>query len=215
MERKIVTSLAGPDAERLHNCLSLVGFRRSHTIAYTPACTGCSACVPVRIRVQDFLPSRGFRRVLKANADLTGTLCDPVATVEQFHLFSRYQHDRHADSDMALMGYFEYRSMVEDSPVRTAIAEFRDEDEILRGACLVDFLDDGVSAVYSFFDTTLPDSRSLGTWMVLWLIQACGRENLPHVYLGYWIEGSQKMAYKRRFQPLEAFGPDGWVPLPP
>lgn len=211
-----MTNLAGTNVEMTHNRLSLVGFRRSHTIAYTPACTGCSACIPVRIRVDAFRLNRSFRRVLKANADLTGTLCEASASIEQFHLFSRYQHDRHADSDMALMGYFEYRSMIEDSPVRTYMAEFRDKEETLRAACLVDLLDDGISAVYSFFDTNLPESRSLGTRMVLWLIEECASKNLPYVYLGYWVEGSQKMAYKKRFHPLEAFlGPDGWVLLDP
>lgn len=212
-ERKVVTTLSGSDVDGLHNSLSLAGFRRSHNIAYTPACLGCSACIPVRINATDFVMTRSFRRTRDMNTSLRGTLEKPEATVEQYHLFSRYENDRHSDSDMALMGFFEYRAMIEDSPIETSLAMFRDPEGQLVAACLVDHLNDGFSAVYSFFDTTLPAQRSLGTWIVLWLVEECQRQNLPYVYLGYWVNGSRKMDYKRRFRPLEALGPDGWAPL--
>ncbi|WP_041794260.1 arginyltransferase [Pararhodospirillum photometricum] len=213
MERKVVTDLTGSEAEPLHESLSRAGFRRSHTIAYAPVCAGCEACVPVRIRSHDFVQRRTLRKVWAANADLSGRLIPARANVEQFHLFSQYQHARHGDSDMALMGFFDYRSMIEDSPIRTALAEFRDPAGVLKAACLIDHLSDGLSAVYSFFDTTLPPQRSLGTWIVLWLIEETLRQGLDYVYLGYWIANSPKMAYKERFQPLEAFSRQGWVPF--
>ncbi|WP_299438855.1 arginyltransferase [uncultured Rhodospira sp.] len=213
LERKIVTDLSGQSADAVHDALSRAGFRRSHTIAYAPACPGCQACLPVRIVVDEFQPRGTLRRVAKANTDLAATLRPAVATAEQYHLFSRYQQHRHGESDMALMGFFDYRSMVEDSPIDTAVAEFRAEDGSLLAACLLDRMADGLSAVYSFFDPDAPSKRSLGSQMVLWLVHQAHAEGLDYVYLGYWIGESRKMAYKTRFQPLEAFGPEGWYRL--
>jgi arginine-tRNA-protein transferase len=214
LERKIVTELTGPDAERLHEALSRAGFRRSHSIAYTPACPGCNACVPVRIVVDDFYPRRTQRRIMRANAHLETRQVGARATAEQYRLFARYQETRHSGGDMALMGFYDYRSMVEDSPIDTCIVEFRGEGGALRAAVLTDRMSDGLSAVYSFYDPDQP-FNSLGTYMVLWLISEAKRLNLPYVYLGYWIGESEKMAYKARFQPLEAFGPQGWLPMDP
>jgi arginine-tRNA-protein transferase len=214
LERKIVTELTGPDAETLHEALSRAGFRRSHSIAYTPACPGCNACVPVRIVVDEFKPRRTMRRVAKANAHFSTRQVSARATAEQYRLFARYQESRHSGGDMALMGFYDYRSMVEDSPIDTFINEFRNPDGTLAAAVLTDRVSDGLSAVYSFFE---PDraGTSLGTYMVLWLIEEAKRRGLPYVYLGYWISESGKMAYKARFTPLEAFGPQGWRPLDP
>lgn len=212
LERKIVTELSGPDAEALHEALSRAGFRRSHSIAYTPACPGCNACIPVRIVVDAFRTSRTFRKILRGNDDLVAREVPARATAEQYRLFSRYQDSRHSGGDMALMGFYDYRSMVEDSPIDTYLVEFRDSDGILRACCLTDRLSDGLSAVYSFYDPE-QDRRSFGTYVILWLVERAQKLALPYVYLGYWIQESRKMAYKARFAPLEAFGPGGWRPL--
>lgn len=209
LERKIVTELNGPDAEILHEALSRAGFRRSHSIAYTPACPGCNACIPVRIVAHGFKPDRTMRRVTKTNSDLIARKVPARATAEQYRLFSHYQESRHAGGDMALMGFYDYRSMVEDSPIDTFLVEFRHPDGTLAAVCLADKMSDGLSAVYSFYDPDLAP-RSLGTHVVLWLIDECVTQNLPYVYLGYWIAESRKMAYKARYTPLEAFGPSGW-----
>lgn len=214
MERKIVTELSGTDAESLHEALSRAGFRRSHSIAYTPACPGCSACVPVRIVVDGFSPDRTMRKVMRANAHLDAQATSGRATAEQYRLFSRYQETRHTGGDMALMGFYDYRSMVEDSPIETYLIEFRNPETDLVAAVLTDRVRDGLSAVYSFFDPDLASS-SLGTMMILWLVDEARRQGLPYVYLGYWIAESDKMAYKARFAPLEAFGPGGWRMLDP
>ncbi|OAN50820.1 arginyltransferase [Paramagnetospirillum marisnigri] len=214
LERKIVTELNGSDADALHEALSRAGFRRSHSIAYTPACPGCSACIPVRILVDSFQPNRTMRRIARVNAELSATVVPAKATAEQFRLFARYQESRHSGGDMAQMGFYDYRSMVEDSPVDTFLVEFRQPDATLTAVCLADRIGDGLSAVYSFFEPDLA-AHSLGTLVVLWLVGEAQRLGLPHLYLGYWIEESRKMSYKTRFQPLEAFGPDGWRPLPP
>jgi arginine-tRNA-protein transferase len=208
-ERKIVTELSGTEAETLHERLSRAGFRRSHNIAYAPVCPGCQACVPIRVVSEDFTPDRTQRRILRANADLTISEMPARATAEQFTLFQRYQKTRHADGDMAAMGYYDYRAMIEDTPISTGILEFRDAQDRLLGACLTDWLADGLSAVYSFFDTD-EDKRSLGTFAVLWLIGRARSLGLPYVYLGYWVPESRKMAYKARFRPSEILMSGAW-----
>ena len=208
-ERKIVTELSGTEAEALHERLSRAGFRRSHNIAYAPVCPGCQACVPIRVVSEDFTPDRTQRRILRANADLTVSEMPARATAEQFTLFQRYQKNRHADGDMAAMGYYDYRAMIEDTPISTGLLEFRDAQDRLLGACLTDWLADGLSAVYSFFDTN-EDKRSLGTFAVLWLIGRARSLGLPYVYLGYWVPESRKMAYKARFRPSEILISGAW-----
>lgn len=213
IERQLYAELVGPAPREVFRRLSLAGFRRSHHIVYRPACPGCSACVPVRLEVSQFDWSRSWRRIMSRNADLTAEETGLDISDEQYRLFRRYVRSRHGDGDMAVMDRRDYTSMVLASPVDTSIVEFRDSDGELVAACLTDRLPDGLSAVYSFFD---PDQsrRSLGSFMVLWLIEEARRQGLPHIYLGFWIPNSRKMAYKARFRPLQAFGADGWAPLP-
>lgn len=212
LERKLVTELSGPGAENLHEALARSGFRRSHSIAYAPACPGCKACVPVRVVVKDFERRRTLSRLWRENADLIATRVPARATTEQYELFARYQQSRHAGSDMALMGFYEYSAMIEDSPIDTFMVEFRDRAGVLTAVCLTDRTSDGLSAVYSFFESN--GSRDgLGNYVVLWLIAQARKLDLPYAYLGYWISNSAKMAYKARFQPLECLGPDGWQRL--
>lgn len=213
-EVKLVTELALGDAGRDLERLSDAGFRRSHQFVYKPLCPSCQACVPVRIPVDRFTPGRGQRRNLMANADVKAAVVPAAVTGEQFTLFARYLQARHADGDMADMDFDDYRSMVEDSPVDTRLVEFRLKvSNELVGACLTDWMSNGISAVYSFFDPRHA-RRGLGTFMILWLVQEAARQGLPFVYLGYWIAGSRKMAYKTRFRPLEALAPNGrWEPL--
>jgi arginine-tRNA-protein transferase len=213
-ERKLIVELGGSGGALFYDDLSRAGFRRSHRFAYRPACRGCSSCVPVRIAVDRFSHSRSTRRIRNTNRDISGRLVAARATPEQFRLFSAYQRSRHSASDMASMTYGDYRGMVEDTPVRTAIAEFRDGSGQLVAASLIDLLDDGVSAVYSFYDPRQP-KRSLGTWSVLWLVEQCQRQGQPFVYLGYWIADSPKMAYKARFPALERLAAGAWTAFAP
>ena len=134
------------------------------------------------------------------------------ATIEQYYLFTRYQTSRHSDGEMASMSFRDFHAMIEDSPIDTRIIEFRDGEETLVAIMLADRQVDALSAVYSVFDPDL-DKFSLGTYMVLWLVQQAIDKGLPHVYLGYWIKESPKMSYKDRFQPLEALTPEGWKTL--
>ncbi|MBW4022497.1 MAG: arginyltransferase [Proteobacteria bacterium] len=208
-ERKVVTELTGPEAEALHDRLSRAGFRRSHNIAYAPVCPSCKACVPIRIPVGQFEPDRGLRRIARANIALTGREITATATVEQFQLFQRYQQARHGDGDMATMSFYDYRAMVEDTPIETFMTEFRDPAQRLIACCLIDKLADGLSAVYSFF---APDTafKSLGSFAILRLVDQARAMGLPYVYLGYWVGESRKMAYKTRFQPCEILTNGAW-----
>ena len=213
-EQNVFTELAGADGNALYDILTHAGFRRSHNIAYRPTCPGCNACVSVRVDTARFRESRSQRRVAGVNVDLVGAERSAIATDEHYDLFSRYVASRHNDGEMAAMGPVDYTAMVEESPLSTYIVEHRDPEGQLRAACLADRLSDGVSAVYSYFDTE-QTKRSLGTYLVLDLIDRCRIQGLPYLYLGYWIAGGRKMAYKTRFQPLEALGPDGWAPVSP
>jgi len=209
MERKLVTRLAGPDAARHFHILSRAGFRRSHSIAYRPACAGCQACVPVRVVVRSFTPSRTLRRIETRNADLRCSTRPARGTPEQYQLFQAYLEGRHGDGEMAGMSMADFRSMVEDTPIDTRVIEFRDDSGHLVACVLTDWSADGISAVYSFFDPH-ERTRSLGSYMIVWLVREASRFDLPYVYLGYWVGGSRKMGYKTRFRPIEGFGPEGW-----
>ena len=209
VERRVVTELVGRDAEHMNDALSQAGFRRSHSVAYAPICHDCEACLAVRVRVDGFTPSRSQRRVWKLNQSLVARDRPPVATMEQFDLFALYQKSRHGDGDMAKMDFHDYQALVEDTPVRTSLLELRDDRHRLVAACLYDRLGDGLSAIYSFFDPGLY-RHSLGTYMILWLIDHARALALPHTYLGYWIAESPKMSYKAAFRPLEAYSPNGW-----
>ncbi len=165
-----MTEITGPGTEALHDRLSRAGFRRSHNIAYAPVCPSCQSCIPIRIPVATFQPGATLRRIARANAQVEAFVVAPRATAEQFQLFQRYQQARHGGGDMATMSFYDYRAMVEDTPVETFLAEFRDPDTRLISACLTDRLGDGLSAVYSFYAPTL-EKRSLGTHAILWLIE--------------------------------------------
>ncbi|MFL2770448.1 MAG: arginyltransferase [Rhodospirillaceae bacterium] len=212
LERKIVTELTVSESALLHENLAKGGFRRSHSIAYAPACPGCKACIPVRVDIANFKRQRSLARIWKRHAHIKARIVSAHATREQFDLFTEYQISRHTNSDMANMGFYEYTAMIEDSPIETYLVEFRNGDGNLVGVCLTDKTNDGLSAVYSFFSAD-PESSGIGNFIVLWLIDHARGLGLPYIYLGYWINESPKMAYKTRFQPLEALGPEGWYQL--
>lgn len=214
VERKLFTRLTGSFASEVNSTLSRAGFRRSHDIVYRPVCPSCSACIPVRIPVAAFLETRSMRRVRRRNRDLSTEEVAAVATGEQFRLFTAYQRSRHGDSDMARMGMGDFSAMIDEGQTETTLFETRDGAGRLCGVMLTDRLSDGYSAVYSFFDPEV-NRRSLGTFLILQLVARCQDQHAPFVYLGYWISRSRKMAYKARFQPLEALGRDGWQSFVP
>ena len=214
-ERKVFTELNGSNASELNDALGRIGFRRSQNVAYRPSCTHCSACISVRVCTHEFTPSASQRRTLKRHADLVVEARAPWATEEQYELLSRYLAHRHPEGGMADMSESDFAGMVEQSPVETCVVEYREPSANGRpgrlvGACLTDRQGDGLSMIYSFFDPDDEMRKGLGTFIILDHIVRAGRAGLPYVYLGYWIEGSDRMAYKTRFRPLERLGPTGW-----
>jgi leucyl-tRNA---protein transferase len=215
MERKVFTHLVGHDAGHLNTQLSQGGFRRSQNIAYRPACDACQACESVRVPVQKFEWTTGFKRVMKRNRDITATVVRAKATSEQYSLFRTYIDTRHADGGMANMSVLDYAAMVDDTLVESRIVEYRmppvgDEPGELVAAVLLDVLGDGLSLIYSFYEPML-EHRSLGTFIILDTIQRVERLGLHYAYLGYWVANSGKMAYKARFLPQERLTPKGWI----
>ncbi len=218
-ERKVFTHLVGAKAPALNDLLTQGGFRRSQNIAYRPACEACRACVSVRILASEFQPTRSMRRNLAANADLVATEYHAEPSSEQYKLFRRYLDDRHQHGGMADMSIGDYAMMVEDSHVDTKVIEYRIKTEgdgllevpagELIGVALTDYMGDGLSMVYSFYKPE-ETARSLGTYMILDHIARTQALGLPHVYLGYWVNGSRKMEYKTRFQPQEHLMAQGW-----
>ena len=219
-ERKVFTHLVGEKAAELNDLLTQGGFRRSQNIAYRPACESCRACVSVRILASEFESTKSMRRNLARNSDITAREFQAEPSSEQYSLFRDYLDARHQKGGMSDMTVLDYAMMVEDTYVPNKIIEYRIEGEPdpdgsiaeqgrLIAVALSDIMGDGLSMVYSFFD---PDyaSRSLGTFMILDHIKRARDRGLPHVYLGYWVEGSRKMEYKTRFRPQDHLGPSGW-----
>ncbi len=218
IERKLFTHLTCDKSDAFIDALLRGGFRRSQNIAYMPYCEACSACVPVRINVEDFILRRSFRRIMRTNRNLDVTRRPSTPTSEQYGLFRAYIDSRHSDGGMVDMSGLDYAMMVEDSLVDTFVSEYRwarggDDDSgnpaPLIAVALCDRLSDGISMVYSFFEPGMPE-RSLGSYMILEHIEYAHALGLPYVYLGYWIKGSRKMGYKTRFQPQEHLTSDGW-----
>ncbi|WP_340587124.1 arginyltransferase [Erythrobacter alti] len=214
-ERKVFTELKGPHAEQLNDALGRIGFRRSQTVAYRPSCADCRACVSVRVAAQDFRPSSSQRRNLKRNSDLVSAECRPWATAEQYALLQRYLEHRHPGGGMAAMDEVDFADMVEHTSVTSFVVEYRevsvnDKPGRLVAACLMDQQVDGLSMIYSFYDPEHKERSGLGTYVILDHIRRAAIADLQYVYLGYWVEGSDRMQYKVRFRPLELLGPDGW-----
>jgi len=215
MERKLFTALQGDNSDILNNALSKQGFRRSQNVLYRPSCADCAACLSARIRVADFEPTRSQRRARQRNSHMRRAANTPWATEEQFALFRRYLDSRHADGGMADMDIFEFAAMIEETPIRSRVVEYSAPDinhpgaRHLKGVCLTDVLDDGLSLVYSFYD---PDeaANSLGTHIILDHVEIAREAGLPYVYLGYWVPGSRKMGYKARYGALEVYYRGEW-----
>ena len=179
-----------------------LGFRRSGLHVYRPNCADCQACLSIRVLAESFTPNRSQRRNIKKWQHLQTQVRDLEFYAEHFDLYQRYQQNRHSDGDMAHDDATQYRQFLLHSNVDSFLVEFRDARGALLMVSLIDVTPQGLSAVYTFYETSIEYS-GLGTYGILWQILTAQRLQLPYVYLGYWIEGSDKMAYKSRFQPAQ------------
>jgi leucyl-tRNA---protein transferase len=183
------------------------GFRRSGSFVYRPHCENCNACIPVRLPVNAFKPSRSQKRAFKTHNKLEVGIHDISFEEEHFSLYKRYQASRH-EADLEQETSEQYQNFLAKSNVDTLFVTFR-EQGILKMVSVIDIVEDGISAVYTFYDTT-DKQASYGTYSVMWLIAWCQRLGLPYLYLGYWIKNSRKMAYKQKFEPQEALIDGEW-----
>ncbi|MCK5728139.1 MAG: arginyltransferase [Methylococcales bacterium] len=192
----------------LYSKLLVHGFRRSGNEVYSPRCSECAQCISCRIPVQSFKASRNQKRCLKKNNNTKVIIQAPVFKQQHFDLYLRYQQFKHPDSIMATTTSEEYIQFLSSDWCTTSFVEFFIDNQ-LAAVAVVDFLDQSLSAVYTFFEPSL-SAYSLGVYAVLWQIEHAHQLNLTYVYLGYWVEQCQKMAYKTHYQPLEGFINQQW-----
>jgi arginine-tRNA-protein transferase len=189
--------------------LSEIGFRRSGNHLYRPQCDNCEACIPARIPAQRFEANKRQRRIWKRNLDLRVERLENIRDDAVYQLYADYINERHRDGDMYPPSREQYDSFLQTAWESTEFWGFYDGDRLI-AVSVMDVLDNGLSAVYTFFDPN-DQKRSLGVFAILWQIARCKQLDLPAVYLGYWIKQCPKMSYKMEYRPIELFIKGNWI----
>ncbi|WP_290702915.1 arginyltransferase [Amphritea sp.] len=190
--------------------LSDLGFRRSGKHIYRPYCSSCQACISVRVNGREFVPSKSQKRVISKNKDLTAIAVPPQFTDEYYELYANYINTRHSDGDMYPPTPEQFSAFLIEGGQQGCFYEFRDSQGKLVALAVTDYLTQGLSAIYTFFDPT-ESRRSLGSYAILWQLQEVKRLELEYLYLGYWIRECQKMSYKVAYNPLEMLLHGQWI----
>lgn len=194
--------------KRINSQLTDIGFRRSGDHLYRPDCDNCSACISCRVPVELFKPGRRFRRILSANKDLEVVSRTSLTEIDAYPLYKRYINTRHQDGDMYPATPEQYEAFIGSQSDHSRYLSFHLAGELVAVA-VIDQLEHGLSAVYTFFEPSLA-KRSLGMFAILWQIEYCRSEGLPYLYLGYWIKDCGKMDYKSSFRPLQLLLEGKW-----
>lgn len=213
-EQQAATVFVDPDLvidKHLNSKLSELGYRRSGAHLYRPDCELCNACISCRVPVDYFKMRRRHKRIMKANRDLRVEERNDLTCEEAFELYKRYIDRRHRDGDMYPATREQYEAFIKTKTVDTRFFLFYEGDKLL-AVSVTDVLEQGLSAVYTFFEPDLP-ARSFGNYVILWQIQHCQELGLPYLFLGYWIKGCQKMQYKSEYRPLELLVDGSWILL--
>lgn len=207
IEKRIATDITYNN--NIYEELSINGFRRVENWMYRPVCDNCSACKSYRVNLENFKLTKSLKRVLKKFENFSFKLINNRSTQEHFELFRKYQLDRHAGGSMSDMDENEFKSMIETSPIKTSLMEFRDKYKSLVGVVILDIDKNNLSAVYSFFNPKF-NKFGLGNYMVIKCL-LFGKDNqYDYLYLGYYIEEISSMSYKSRFKPGQIFNNNEW-----
>ena len=207
VEKRIATDITYNN--KVYNELALNGFRRVENWMYRPVCDNCSACKSYRVDIKNFELTKSLKRINKNLGAITFKIIKNTATTEHFDLFQKYQFERHSGGSMSDMDENEFISMIETSPIKTKLMEFRDTSKNLMGVILLDVDDVNLSAVYSFFDPKL-SKFGIGNYMISQCLIFGKKNKYKHLYLGYYIGEISSMSYKSRFKPGQILDGGEW-----
>lgn len=210
-DRQAITLFVDPNypiVMQQYSALAKLGFRRSGENIYRPHCTDCGLCIPVRVPVDEFKPNRSQRRNKTLNKDIVFKAKDAVFNQEHYDLYRRYMKGRHAGGGMDNDEPDSYENLIKADWSTSKLLEFKLDNKLIMVA-VIDCFEDGISAVYTFFDPEY-SNRGLGVFGVLSEIDYVQSSKLDWLYLGYWNPKTNKMSYKSHYQPMEFFDGQEW-----